>query len=311
MNRNLSSFVKALLRPFYNRAHDLLFDGMDLHPFFPGKRNGQIIRHGFVSEEHLKNPALDEVLLTALQDAGINTGTFSIDIAAYRQYLQDSDYPSTYYGGGFDRENNFTEKTLEHFVSLSFLNLSAHKVFIDVAAATSPFYSIVKRKYNLNEAYRQDLVYSKGLQGEKIGGYAHEIPLPDESVDAVSLHCSLEHFEDHSDTDFFKTLERILKPGGRCVVLPFYLAGRYTIHLDPAFNLLHAHHPPIDPLAELRYCKWKQYHSRHYDPSALRRRILDVCPRLQLTVYRVLNFREVASSCYLRFVGVFEKRNIE
>ncbi len=302
--------MKALLRPFYNVAHDLLFDRMDYHPFFRKKRNGQLIRHGFVSDEHLKDPALDEALLIALQDAGISTGTFSIDIPAYQQYLKDSAYPASYYGGGFDPENNFTEKTLEHFVSLSFLNLSAEKVFIDVAAATSPFCSIVKNRYKLKRAYQQDLVYSKGLHGEKIGGYAHEIPLPDESVDAVSLHCSLEHFENHSDTGFFKTLERILKHGGRCVVLPFYLAGRYTIHLDPAFNLMHAHHPPVDPLAELRYCKWKQYHSRHYDPAALRRRILDVCPRLQLTVYRVLNFRQVDSSCYLRFVGVFEKKDI-
>lgn len=300
--------MKSILKPIYNSAHDLLFDNMDYHPFFSKRINGKKIQQGFVSEEHLKNPALDEQLLVDLSTNGIQTGTFQIDIPSYYQYIVTSHYPDSYYGGGLDSANNFTEKSLEHFVSLSFLNLSAEKVFIDVAAATSPFYNIVTKHYGLKESYQQDLVYPKGLHGEKIGGYAHEIPLPDNSVDAVTLHCSLEHFENNSDTAFFKTLERILKPGGRCVVLPFYIAGNYTIHLDPAFNFLHGHHPVLDPLAEIRYCKWKQYHSRHYDPAALRRRILDVCPRLQLTVYRVLNFREVASSCYLRFIGVFEKK---
>jgi SAM-dependent methyltransferase len=301
--------LKSLLKPVYNAAHDLLFDRMEYHPFFPKKVNGKKIRQGFISDEHLQNPALDDALEIALQQAGIETKKYTIDIPGYYQYVGEANYPASYYGGGFDPKNNFTEKTLEHFVSLSFLNLSSDKTFIDVAAATSPFFDIVKKKYGIKSAYRQDLVYPKGLHDEKIGGYAHEIPKDDASVDAVSLHCSLEHFVDESDISFFKTLERILKPGGRCVVLPFYIAGHYTIHLDPAFNLLHAHYPKLDPLAEIRYCKWKQYHSRHYDPAALRRRILDPCPALKLTVYRVQNFREVASSCYLRFIGVFEKQH--
>ena len=282
---------------------------MAFHPFFPKKVNGNTIRQGFVSDDHLKNPVLDDQLMLNLEKHGISTGTYTIDIPAYKKYLEEANYPASYYGGGFDPGNNFTEKTLEHFVSLSFLNLNSEKTYIDVAAATSPFSEIIKNKYGLNESYQQDLIYPRGLHDHKIGGYADEIPLPDNSVDAVSLHCSLEHFENNSDSAFFKTLERILKPGGRGVVLPFYIAANYTIHLDPAFNFLRRHHPVLDPLAEIRYCKWKQYHSRHYDPAALKRRILDVCPKLKLTVYKVQNFREVARTCYLRFIGVFEKQH--
>jgi SAM-dependent methyltransferase len=292
----------------YNAAHNLLFDRMALHPFFSKKFHGKKIKQGFISSEHLADPVLDDKLMLDLKDKGIDTAEFTIDIPGFKKYLGEAHYPPSYYGGGLDPENNFTEKTLEHFVSLSFLDLANGKAYIDVAAATSPFSEIVNKKYPNMQSYRQDLVYPRGLHGNRIGGFAHEIPLNENSVDAVSLHCSLEHFEDHSDIDFFKTLERILKPGGRCVVLPFYIAGSYVIHLDPAFNLLKSHHPVLDPLAEIRYCKWKQHHSRHYDPAAIRRRILDVCPALKLTVYRVKNFRDVDPSCYLRFIGVFEKQ---
>lgn len=299
--------MKALLKPVYNLAHTLLYDAMAYHPFFSKKSKGLKIKQGFVSDEPLKNPELDLQLLPVLNALGIRTSDFTIDINGYRRYIEEENYPVSYYGGGFDKSKNFIEKTLEHFVSLSFLNLKSEQVFIDVAAATSPFSAIVQKKFRLGKSYQQDLVYERGINGTKIGGYAHEIMLPDNSVDAVSLHCSLEHFEDSSDIAFFKTVQRILKPGGRCVVLPFYIADTYTIHIDPAFNLLNAHHPVIDELAQLRYCKWKQYHSRHYDPAALKRRILNACPELALTVYRVNNFKEVSSTSYLRFIGVFEK----
>jgi SAM-dependent methyltransferase len=300
--------LKSFLKPLYDYTHDLLFDQMAYHPFFPKNFNGKKITTGFISDEHLNYPSLDEQLLIDLKQHRIETGSFAIDISSYKKYLAEASYPASYYGGGLDPQNNFTEKTLEHFVSLSFLNPGRSKVLIDVAAATSPFMKIIKKKYGLEESYQQDLIYPPGIHDDKIGGYAHEIPLPDNSVDIVSLHCSLEHFENDSDIRFFKTLERILKPGGKCVVLPFYIARKYTIHLDPAFNLLKFHHPMLDPLAEIRYCKWKQYHSRHYDPAALRRRILNLCPALKLTVYKVQNFKDVSEKCYLRFVGVFEKQ---
>ena len=93
------------------------------------------------------------------------------------------------------------------------------------------------------------------------------------------------------------------------VVLPFYLAYQYTNHVDPAFNFLKFHRVKLDkdPRMQLRYAKWRQYFSRHYDPIALRDRVLSKVEGLELTLYRVTNFREVDGSCYLRFIGVFTK----
>ena len=301
--------LKLLLKPFYKITHDFLFDSIDYNPFVRFNNNGKKIRRGHISIEHLQNPKLDEELAENLRNSNIPVKEYSINKAAYEAYLKEADYPETYYGGGLDAKQNFTEKTLEHFVSLDFLNLSEGKTFIDIAACTSPFYTIVKENYNLANAYQQDLIFKKGLNGDKIGGYASEIPLPDNSVDAVTLHCSLEHFEGTSDMEFFAEMNRVLKPGGKVVILPFYIAYEYTIHIDPAFNLLKQHQVQIDDnKATIRYCDWYQYFSRHYDVQAIRERILRSAPDLRLEVHKVKNYKDIDSSCYLRFVGVLTKR---
>ena len=289
--------------------HDLINSTSWMNPFLKETFNGKEILKGHISDEHLENPAFDEELAEYFRSVGIEVKPFIIEKEEYFDYLKKAEYPKGYYGGGEDPDQNFTEKTLEHFVSTKFLNLNPDSVFIDIAACNSPFYEIVKRIYNVREAYQQDLIFPKGLNGDKIGGFASEIPLPDNSVDAVTLHCSLEHFEGSSDSQFFIEMARVLKPGGRVVVLPFYLAYEYTIHVDPAFNILKNHKVEIDDeRARLRYCTWYQFFSRHYDVQAVQERILNKAPALKLTLYKVENFRILEESGYLRWIGVFEKR---
>ncbi|MEM6768446.1 MAG: methyltransferase domain-containing protein [Bacteroidota bacterium] len=297
---------KNLIRPAYRWVHDVINQTATVNPFIPNSFEGRPVKHGHISIEHLEEPAKDDLLEKQLLEKGIKVVPYEINVAAYRAYLSQTAYPDSYYGGGKDPQQNFTEKTLEHFVSLDFLQLTEESVFIDTAACTSPFYQIVRKKYACT-TYQQDLIFPKGLHADKIGGYASELILPDQSVDGITLHCSLEHFEGRSDTEFFQELERVLRPGGRAVILPFYLAHTYTIHVDPAFNLIKGHSPKLDPWAELRYSGWYQHFSRHYDPQALGRRILAKAPSLNLTIYRVQNFKEVDLSCYLRWIGVFEK----
>lgn len=285
----------------------MLYRSAGKWPLIPATYQGYTVGRGHISDEHLDHPELDDVMASEYANMGVPVLPFSIDPAGYQAWLSAADYPASYYGGGKDPGQNFTEKTLEHYVSTQFFSLHESSTFIDIAACTSPFADILARRFGAT-AYRQDLVYPKGIHGNQIGGWGHELHLPDGSVDAVTLHCSLEHFEGNSDTLFFQELERVLKPGGRAVVLPFYLAHTYTIHVDPGYNLLKGHRPKLDPQARLRYCDWYQYFSRHYDPQALKRRVLDAAPSLQLTLYQVQNFREVYADSYLRWVGVFEKK---
>lgn len=300
--------LKDLIRPIYHFSHDFLFRTHALNPFFPKMHGGYPILEGHISDEHLEDEALEKVLAEGLEKVGVHVRSHKINIPAYQQYLQKANYPDSYYGGGKDPEANFTEKTLEHYVSTEFIDFGPETVFVDIAACTSPFFQLVRKLFGVQESYQQDLIYPRGRNGDKIGGYASELFLPDESVDAVTLHCSLEHFEGNSDTEFFQELARVLKPGGKAVILPFYIAHEYTIHVDPAYNLLKNHRPKLDPKARLRFCSWYQFFSRHYDPQALAARVLTKAPQLSLTVHQVQNFREVDANSYLRWVGVFEKR---
>ena len=248
--------LKSILKPIYHFSHDLLYQTRSINPLFKQRHAGFPILQGHISDEHLEDPALDNLLCEGLEAIGVSVHGHEIDIAAYHHYLKQAQYPESYYGGGHDTEQNFTEKTLEHYVSTGFIDFGPETVFIDVAACTSPFYQVVQRLFGVQEAYQQDLIYPKGLHEDKIGGYASELYLPDESVDAITLHCSLEHFEGDSDTAFFQELERVLKPGGKAVILPFYLAHEYTIHIDPAYNLLKNHHPKIDLKARVWASAW-------------------------------------------------------
>ena len=301
----------SILKSIYNILHKSMHQNLDYIPIFKKEYNGKKVLKGHISGEHLDNPQLDIELSANLRNSGIKVDVFTIDVDGYKNYIKTTDYPLSYYGGGKDPFQNFIEKSLEHYVSLSFLKLNSSSVFMDIAAATSPFSDIIKQKYNVATSYKQDLIYPFGVDGNTVGGDASHIPLPDNSVDGATLHCSLEHFEGNSDTLFFKEIERILKPNGVLVVLPFYLARQYTNHIDPVFNLLRRHHVILDDDSrmQLRYASWKQFFSRHYDPQALNERVLSKTPNLDLTIFRVLNFKDVDKSCYLRFIGVFSKKS--
>lgn len=299
----------SIIKNVYNSVHARMHRHIDLLPIFPKKQGDKTILKGHISGEHLENPELDDILVENLRQSGIEVDNFNIDTEGYRQYIQTTEYPISYYGGGKDPAQNFIEKSLEHYVSLSFLQLNPHSTFMDIAAATSPFSEIIKEKTPISISYKQDLIYPKGIQGNQVGGDASHIPLANNSIDGATLHCSLEHFEGQSDSLFIQEMERILKPQGRLVVLPFYLAYQYTNHIDPVFNLLRGHKVQLDDDSrmQLRYAPWKQFFSRHYDPQALHDRLLSKAPHLRLKIYQVTNFKEVDKSCYLRFIGVFTK----
>jgi SAM-dependent methyltransferase len=299
----------VLIKKIYNSLHKSLHNHLDRLPFLAKTYQNKPILKGHISGKHLENPLLDDDLVEKLKQSGIKVEDFWINTEGYHRYISEANYPTSYYGGGLDPLQNFIEKTLEHYVSLSFLPLHEGATFMDIAAATSPFSGIIRSKYRVSKSYKQDLIFPKGLENDRVGGDASHIPLPDASIDGATLHCSLEHFEGTSDTQFFQEIARILKPNGCVVVLPFYLASEYTNHVDPIFNFLRRHKVQLDddPRVQLRYASWKQFFSRHYDAHALHNRILSNVKGLELTVYRVKNFKEVDKSCYLRFIGVFRK----
>jgi len=296
--------IKIVVRPFYSALHFVLHKTLVANPLVSKKI---ILSHIRLEQE--TNPELDSRIIDLLNEYRIKNKSYQIDLPQFKKYLSETNYSTNYYGGN-SVHSEFLEKALEHFVSLQLILLNSESVIIDIGSANSPFCKIVTQKSGTQFSYSQDKIFKHGLHENKIGGLASDLPFGDESVDAITLHCSLEHFEGTQDKDFFREAERVLKKGGKCIVLPLYLSSQYTIHLDPISNLLKSYSPDIsdDKDAVVRHCDSKQYFSRHYDVKAFSARIVNNPNLLEAEILHVENFKEVNKDCYLRFIGVFTKK---
>jgi acetyltransferase-like isoleucine patch superfamily enzyme/ubiquinone/menaquinone biosynthesis C-methylase UbiE len=233
---------------------------------------------------------------------------YDIDIADYRRYIQTAQiYESKRFYGGTEGPN-FPEKTLEHYLAAKFLNLGPQDIYIDIASQNSPAPMIYSQKYGC-KTWRQDLAYSIGINGDRIGGNAAAMPLEDGFASAMALHCSFEHFEGDADIRFIKETSRVLRPGGKAVIVPLYLASQYTINTDPA--VWPAGGIDFEPDAML-YCvkNFRNRQGRFYDIAHLKSRIIDHLGDLKCTIIFIKNAKDVHPSCYVRFVMMLEKPKI-
>jgi|SRR6185436_1907190 len=295
--------MNPAIKQFYNGAYFFLQATLPVNPFIPRKINGSRVRRGHIRVEQETNPQLDDLIIKELTENRIENYSYKIDIPAFKKYLAGTFYPQDYYGNQNGRDDNFIEKALEHFVSLQFLSPDKKSILVDIGAGNSPFSAIVQEKFGVEKVYCLDKNFAEGLHENKIGCIASHLPLEDNSIDAMTLHCSLEHFEGSEDIGFFNEAERVLKRGGKCIVLPFYLSSQYTVHLDPVNNLLKSFKPSLnDEGAVIRYCDSRQAFSRHYNVDAFQKRILQNMQSLRPVIYHVENFKEAHEDCYLRFI---------
>ncbi len=238
-------------------------------------------------------------LIESLYQFDIPVQDFHIDVNEYKDYFKEAGYAirfPEYYAW------NIAEKSLEHFVAQRLLQLNATDVYIDIASEGSPVPEIYHRLYGC-VTYAQDLSYAPGIYGNKIGSDAASLPLPDGSVTKIALHCSFEHFEGDSDSGFIREAARVLRVGGKVVVVPLYLASRYTILTDPL--ILRANRVSFEPDAVVMAVKgWGNRHGRFYDPLHLSSRVLASAKDLTFNLIRLNNTRDVSESAYARFVLV-------
>lgn len=244
--------------------------------------------------------ATDRKVLEGLATNGIRAVEMRIDAGEYREFFERAgylkNYPRYY-------PKNIREKSLEHFIAAKLLALKKGDVYVDIASEASPVPEIYGRLYGL-KAYRQDLSYPVGLNGDRIGGDASRMPVPGGFADKMALHCSFEHFEGGKDTDFIREASRVLKGGGRCAIVPLYLFERYAIQTDPGacWGVKFEEGVPV-------YCArgWANRHGRFYDAAHLKSRVLDNLGEMKYTLYRIVNAREIDTSCYARFALLLEK----
>ncbi|MCT7970694.1 glycosyltransferase [Laspinema olomoucense] len=249
------------------------------------------------------SPQIEAEIIHRLQQLGIQVEDYEIDISEYERYFQSGNYLqefSEYYA--FNR----VEKSLEHYVAAKLLQLSNRDIYIDIGSEKSPVPEIYRRLFGL-QTYRQDLSYPPGINGDRIGGNAAQMPVPDSFATKMALHCAFEHFEGDADIGFVREVARVLKPGGAVCILPLYLAKDYAIQTDPVTAISTG--GVNFELDAVIYCAsgWQNRHGRFYDPEHLVQRICQNLNGLTLKIYRIKNAQGVDSSCYLRFAAVLEK----
>ncbi|MGI0490374.1 class I SAM-dependent methyltransferase [Alkalinema pantanalense CENA528] len=234
------------------------------------------------------------------ETVGIHFTPYTIDIEAYRTYFQQAGYDSQY--GDYYRGNQ-PEKSLEHYLALQWLGLTAEDVFIDLASEHSPVPAIYAKLTGAT-TYSQDIMYAPGIQGNQIGGDACAMPVPDGFATKATLTCSIEHFEGDGDTRLFQELARVLRPGGQVCVVPFYIYREAAAQTDPTISVPAA--VQFDADATL-YCAqgWNNRHGRFYSPQSFLERILNpVSDRFKFDFYYLQNPTEVDASVYVRFAFV-------
>lgn len=244
-------------------------------------------------------------IIRELEKNGFKLIDFCIDINEYRRYIKRAGYHNfpDYFGGG--KADKFVEKSLEHFLAAKLLNLSNDDIYIDIASSHSPAAEIYHKLYGC-KTFRQDLLFPVGINGNIIGGDAANMPVRNGFATKIGLHCSFEHFEEDSDIRFIKEARRILRKGGKLCIVPLYFFNVYAIQTDLAIL------PRNDICFEkdaILYCAkgWKNRHGRFYDVPHFITRIRNNKNDLKLTIYVVRNEKEIDPSCYVKFIGLFEK----
>jgi len=181
-------------------------------------------------------------------------------------------------GEGFFK-TNMHKKMLELYTSYQLLNIAPGDVYMDAAGGQYSYASRV----NCKKKIIQDIRLSdklKSFHGDTVTYLdcsCAEIPLPDQSVNKISCHHSIEHFQQNADKDFMIELQRILAPGGVCVILPIFIStAAFLITDTAAFKRWdEAGEWLVDESATLPGGAGSGHFSRVYSPETLKSRLLD------------------------------------
>jgi SAM-dependent methyltransferase len=249
-------------------------------------------------------PLISESIIDDMRGLGVDSPTYQVDVAAFRRHVAACGYPRYYAGGPLDEGGFREQKLLEYFVSLQLLAPRAEDVMIDIASEWSIFPEVARRLTGAT-VYRQDLIYPPGVHGDRIGGSAAKLPVPDDFADILVAHNAFEHFEGTADSDFIREAWRVLRPGGKLCILPLFVSDRPCDLTDP---LTDRHGVVWDDEAQVVELPW--WHNRFgrlYDASGVERRVLRPGNGFTQTIYHVTNAREVHPGVALYFALLMRK----
>lgn len=242
-------------------------------------------------------------------EAQINESSFRDFEKAFAPFVKkrESIYSRIPGGGTWPSFEPAREKILEYYLTLRALSLEAKSTYLDVASGLSLFPNFVAERIGAT-VYRQDWFYPRGIEIVEfpriirrlfnrtlvpiscMGCDVRDFPLGDSTVDHITLHCSLEHFEGDADRLFISEAFRVLNPRGRILIIPFYCGDKYQ------------------ELYKKEFANGCQFH-RYYDPPSFVERVLssiDVPYSLEMRYYR--NSRSIDESFYCDYSLVVIKQ---
>jgi SAM-dependent methyltransferase len=206
--------------------------------------------------------------------------TLNLDSKDYHQ-LTDTAILSHYSRLGY-----LHSKPLEYLTSLTLLDLPDGGTLLDAAGGGAAEFSravneLRRGKINLLCQDAVDHLLAASTPNlTYIGGSIDTIPIADSSVDGVTCHHSIEHFQSDLDVRFLQESIRVLRPGGKLIVVPLFITDMYAEiwnrhpsgQFDPAATTV------VDHTAA--FAGWGPYEgfARTYSLEAFERRVLCSIP---------------------------------
>lgn len=188
------------------------------------------------THDHTISPRAHIPLYHALKEQlrknGVTVDDVEVDVMEFERWLQGFARLRDHYSALGDV---CIEKCLEHYLVWKHLAIKKGEVYVDVAAAGSPWATHLRRSGV--EAYRLDLSYPRGIHGHDIGADAGITGLPNGFASALSSQCAFECFDGDADVRFVKEADRILRRDGRYAVVPLYLEDEYFVLASPLCRL--------------------------------------------------------------------------
>jgi hypothetical protein len=237
--------------------------------------------------------------------AGVTVYDYEPRVENFVAFQETHYFPLDYHGG--INGPVWDEKLLEHWIAAERLGLESYQpedIYIDIAAANSPWAKTLRERLGI-QAFAIDLsevgVEYKDLPYYKIEN-ATASSFADGAVSGASLQCAYEMFMGNDDTNLLGELARILKPGGKVVIVPLYMHTHYCAYSSPAYY----GKGNSDVLAQEYVCTdWYGIPSaRFYDANSLKKRVLDPIERLGMS-YKLLVLRnkaDLGKSIYCHFI---------
>ena len=214
-------------------------------------------------------------------------------------------FPKDYHGG--IKSGVWDEKLLEHWIASEVIGLMKYNksdIYVDVAAAGSPWAQVLRDRKGISAyAINLDEITStyRSLYYYRVEN-ATKTTFTDNNVMGMSLQCAYEMFMGEDDMLFIQEAARILKPGGKVVILPLYTHTHYCSASTPDYYGKGC----CDPNAK-EYI-WQDHlgipSARHYDAETLKLRVLDTIESLGMhyKLFALRNKSELGNNIYCHFI---------